>query len=93
MKDKIIYLQNICKSFKRAESSDLLVLENINFEIAENEIVAMLGKSGSGKSTLLRIIAGLIRPTNGDVFYRGKNVNGPVPGISMVFQNFALLPC
>lgn len=58
----------------------------------ENEIVALLGKSGAGKSTLMRMIAGLIKPSSGQVNYRGQTVTEPVQGIAMVFQNFALLP-
>src|SRR5579872_6929626 len=88
----IIEVINVCKSFPKSVSQDLLVLEDINFRMNEGEIVAILGKSGSGKSTLLRIIAGLVEPTQGNVYYRGKPVGGPVRGISMVFQNFALLP-
>ncbi|MBI5448187.1 MAG: nitrate/sulfonate/bicarbonate ABC transporter ATP-binding protein [Gammaproteobacteria bacterium] len=88
----IVDLQSINKSFKKAEHQELLVLDNVNFKLHEGEIVALLGKSGSGKSTLLRIIAGLIPPTAGRVFYRNKPVKGPVYGMAMVFQNFALLP-
>jgi NitT/TauT family transport system ATP-binding protein len=88
----IIEIVNVEKSFKTGDHQDLLVLNDINFRMYEGEIVAILGKSGSGKSTLLRIIAGLMQPSKGDVFYRGKSVYGPVRGISMVFQNFALLP-
>jgi NitT/TauT family transport system ATP-binding protein len=80
------------KSFKKGERQLLQVLQDVNFTMNEGEIVAILGKSGSGKSTLLRIIAGLVVPTAGKVFYRGRAVYGPVRGISMVFQNFALLP-
>src|SRR3990167_11303031 len=58
----------------------------------EGEIIAILGKSGSGKSTLLRILAVLVAPSEGELLYRGKPVKGPVRGISMVFQHFALLP-
>ncbi len=52
----------------------------------------LLGKSGSGKSTLLRIIAGLVRPSDGEVLFHNQPIFHPVPGLTMVFQNFALLP-
>lgn len=92
MSDTIITIEHLTKSFKKAASQDLLVLEEVNFKLYEGEIVALLGKSGSGKSTLLRIIAGLISPSSGSVTYRGNPVKGPVPGIAMVFQSFALMP-
>jgi len=89
----LITIRNVCKSFKRDSSSqDMLVLDSIHFRMQPGEIVTLLGKSGSGKSTLLRIIAGLIAPSSGEVFYRGRPVTGPAKGIAMVFQNFALLP-
>src|SRR5882757_815329 len=91
-KKTIINVQNVSKSFKKAEQQELLVLDKINFQLYKGEIVAILGKSGSGKSTLLRIIAGLIQPTSGKVSYRGKTVTSPAQGMAMVFQNFALLP-
>ena len=92
MPTPIIELKNVKKSFPKAEHQDLVVLEEVNFALNEGEIVAILGKSGSGKSTLLRIIAGLIKPSLGEVLYRGKPVHGPVDGVAMVFQSFALLP-
>lgn len=92
MSNELLRLDKIQKSFKTAEGQDLLVLENIHFSLKENEIVALLGKSGSGKSTLLRIIAGLIKPTEGTARYQDQPITRPVQGISMVFQNFALLP-
>ena len=92
MSETIIDIEHLMKSFKKKGSQDLLVLEDVNFHLKEGEIVALLGKSGSGKSTLLRIIAGLIAPTKGQVKYRGKDVKGPVAGIAMVFQSFALMP-
>lgn len=85
-------VENIKKSFKSSEGQELLVINNISFQMKENEIIAILGKSGSGKSTLLRIITGLVKPTDGQVTYRGKKVNKPVKEIAMVFQSFALLP-
>ncbi|HHX6213939.1 TPA: AAA-associated domain-containing protein [Legionella pneumophila] len=92
MPETIINIENLSKSFKKAPSQHLLVLEDVNFKLQEGEIVALLGKSGSGKSTLLRIIAGLIAPSSGTVIYRGKPVTRPVEGIAMVFQSFALMP-
>ncbi|MBI2784866.1 MAG: nitrate/sulfonate/bicarbonate ABC transporter ATP-binding protein [Legionella longbeachae] len=92
MSETIIAIENLRKSFKKAAEQNLLVLEDVNFQLQEGEIVALLGKSGSGKSTLLRIIAGLIAPTSGTVKYRGKSVTRPVDGIAMVFQSFALMP-
>src|SRR3990167_371291 len=88
----IIEVRDIKKSFKKNDRQYHLVLEGLSFTLNKGEIVALLGKSGSGKSTLLRIIAGLIKPTEGQVFYRGQLVVGPVKGLSMVFQNFALMP-
>ena len=88
----IIEIVNVQKSFKTGDKQELLVLENINLKVNEGEIIAILGKSGSGKSTLLRIIAGLIQPSDGQVYYRGQVVHGPMRGIAMVFQTFALMP-
>lgn len=88
----LIEVIDVKKSYQTGDKQELLVLEDVNFRMNEGEIVAILGKSGSGKSTLLRILAGLVHPTSGSVIYRGKSVHSPVRGISMVFQNFALLP-
>jgi NitT/TauT family transport system ATP-binding protein len=88
----LVELKNVAKSFKSADGTQRSVLEGVDFHLAEGEIVALLGQSGSGKSTLLRIMAGLIGVDGGTVQYRGKPLFGPVQGISMVFQSFALFP-
>ncbi len=90
--DALIKLETIRKSFPKPDKQELLVLEDIDLNLHEGEIVALLGKSGSGKSTLLRIIAGLVEPSSGMLKYKNKPVRGPVQGISMVFQHFALMP-
>lgn len=92
MTESIIATHQLSKAFRKAATQQLLVLDDIHFELKAGEIVALLGKSGSGKSTLLRIIAGLIPPSSGHVTYRGKPVTEPVPGIAMIFQSFALMP-
>jgi NitT/TauT family transport system ATP-binding protein len=88
----LIDLNNVAKSFKAADGSARMVLDKVNFQLKEGEIVALLGKSGSGKSTMLRIMAGLIPADHGEMTYRDKAIFGPVAGIAMVFQSFALFP-
>ncbi len=88
----LIELQGVAKSFSAADGSARTVLTSVDFELADGEIVALLGKSGSGKSTLLRIIAGLIPADHGRAAYRQQPIHRPVAGIAMVFQSFALFP-
>ncbi|MCX5773895.1 MAG: nitrate/sulfonate/bicarbonate ABC transporter ATP-binding protein [Fusobacteria bacterium] len=78
--------------FETKEGGQLPVLSEINLGIKEGEFVSLLGPSGSGKSTLLRIMAGLIKPSSGTVAYLGERIEGINPGVSMVFQSFALFP-
>jgi NitT/TauT family transport system ATP-binding protein len=79
-------------SFPRADGAEHLVLDNVELTLVQGQIVGLLGRTGSGKSTLLRLIAGLAPPSGGTVTYLGQPVNGPAPGIAMVFQSFALFP-
>ncbi len=88
----LIEAEHVSKSFPSADGSTLHVLDDVSVTLHEGEVVALLGKSGSGKSTLLRTLAGLIPPSEGEVRYRGKRLNGANPGTAMVFQSFALMP-
>jgi ABC-type Fe3+/spermidine/putrescine transport system ATPase subunit len=71
------------------------VLENISFEVAEGEVLVLLGASGSGKTTILRIIAGLEQPYTGKVVLHGRDVT-ELParerGVGVIFQSYALFP-
>jgi ABC-type Fe3+/spermidine/putrescine transport system ATPase subunit len=71
------------------------VLEDIHFDVAEGEILVLLGASGSGKTTILRIIAGLEQPYTGRVILHGKDVT-ELParerGVGVIFQSYALFP-
>jgi NitT/TauT family transport system ATP-binding protein len=74
------------------EKEPLPVLVDVSLTASRDELVAITGPSGCGKSTLLRIIAGLIKPTSGRVLVLDSEVTEPRADISMVFQNFVLLP-
>jgi NitT/TauT family transport system ATP-binding protein len=88
----IIDMRKVCMAFAKASGELLPVLADIDATLPEGEILGLLGRSGSGKSTLLRIAGGLIKPTSGEVLYRGKPLAGPAEGIAVVFQTFALYP-
>jgi NitT/TauT family transport system ATP-binding protein len=89
---ELLNVEHVRRTFPRGGGEDLLVLEDVNLNLREGEIVGLLGRSGSGKSTLLRLIAGLARPQGGNLSYMGAPILGPVQGVAMVFQGFALFP-
>ena len=71
------------------------VLKDLNLDIHDGEFIVLLGSSGCGKSTLLNCIAGLLEPTEGQIFIKDRNVTWEEPkdrGIGMVFQSYALYP-
>ncbi len=78
----MLKLDNIKKVYGSLE-----VLDIPSWEVARGESVALLGANATGKTTLLEIIAGLIQPTSGTVFYEGKPVHQPVGDIGLVLQN------
>src|SRR6266566_8576572 len=91
-KDLLCEARHVSHDFTMPNGKPLRVLEDISVGVARNEVVALLGPSGSGKSTILRILAGLIKPSEGEVRYRGQRVEGLTPGVGIVFQSFALYP-
>jgi NitT/TauT family transport system ATP-binding protein len=62
-------------------------LQGLNFEVAAEEFVGIIGPSGCGKSTLLSLVAGLLRPTNGEVLVGGRPVTGPSPRVGYMLQH------
>ncbi len=79
--------RNISKTYGEVEA-----LRNLTLEFPCGQLTSLLGPSGCGKTTLLKIIAGLLKPTSGNVEVNGKPVDGPGPDRAFVFQDFALLP-
>jgi NitT/TauT family transport system ATP-binding protein len=67
-------------------------LRDVSIAFPEGELSTLLGPSGCGKTTLLKIIAGLIPHDGGEVWVKGRKVDGPGPERAFVFQDFALLP-
>ena len=86
--DNIVEVRNITKFY----GSDIHALDSINLSFPTGQMTTLLGPSGCGKTTLLKIIAGLLEPTEGEVYINGQPVSGPGPERAFVFQDFALLP-
>lgn len=87
-----LVIENLVKSFPKADGTENVVLKDINLTIGSKEYVSVIGHSGCGKSTMLRIIAGLETPSSGLVTLEGKRITKPGVDRMMVFQNYALLP-
>lgn len=85
-------IENLSRVFTSAKGQTTQALTPVNFEVRENDFVTILGPSGCGKSTLLRIVAGLDRPTTGQVLLDGAPVQGPGADRGMVFQSYTLFP-
>jgi putative ABC transport system ATP-binding protein len=100
MKKPMIKLERISKSYQRPGEGELKVLQEVDFEVAEGEFVAIVGPSGSGKSTLMNILGLLDTADSGDYELAGKNVSSMSATelaktrnstIGFVFQQFHLL--
>ncbi len=96
----MLILKNISKTYKNKKYGNTKALENVSLTIEKNDFVAVLGKTGAGKSTLLKILSLLIRPSEGEIIYNGKNINDLKEHqiadirkneIGMIAQEFALI--
>jgi NitT/TauT family transport system ATP-binding protein len=85
-----IITRGLAKTFQRGAVTTI-ALEAIDLTVVRGEFVAIVGPSGCGKSTLLRLIAGLLRPSAGEVMTNGHAVVRPVTDIGIVFQSPVLL--
>ena len=97
--NNLIRLVDIVKSYK-TQAGDFLALKNINLAIDRQEFIAVIGKSGSGKSTLINMIAGIDRPTKGEIYFEGQPIHKLSESemavwrgknLGVVFQFFQLL--
>jgi spermidine/putrescine ABC transporter ATP-binding subunit len=91
MADAIVSLRNVSKTFP----GGIKAVDDVSFDIAQNEFFALLGPSGCGKTTLLRMISGLEAPTAGQIVIGGENMALTPPNkrpTNMVFQSYAVFP-
>ncbi|MFO0994713.1 MAG: ABC transporter ATP-binding protein [Hyphomicrobiales bacterium] len=91
MTDTIVSIRNVTKSFP----GGVKAVDNVSFDIAQNEFFALLGPSGCGKTTLLRMISGLETPTGGEIIIGGEDMALTPPNkrpTNMVFQSYAVFP-
>lgn len=80
---------------KKVFPNGTVAVEDFSLEVERGEFIALLGPSGCGKTTTLRMIGGFDDPTSGDIFLKGKRVNGIPPerrNTNLIFQNYALFP-
>jgi ABC-type nitrate/sulfonate/bicarbonate transport system, ATPase component len=90
-----LQVRNLSKKFKATSSKNaeyVTAIDNINLTINDGEFVSIVGPSGCGKSTLLNILAGLDKPTEGEIILNGHQIDGTGPDRIIVFQENALFP-
>jgi NitT/TauT family transport system ATP-binding protein len=85
-----IELRNISLQYESAENS-VTALQDVSFGVEASEFVCVVGQSGCGKTTMLNIVAGFLKPTQGEILISGKTVTGKGLDRGIVFQDFAQL--
>lgn len=100
----MITIQNLNHTFKigkKGQEKEVPVLRNVNIDVKQGEVVAILGKSGSGKSTLLNLMAGFMSPDSGSIQINGTELVGKnetekaqfrLNNYGFIFQSFQLMP-
>lgn len=88
---KMLSLKNVNKEFVSHKQS-LAALQDINIDIPQGQFICFLGPSGCGKSTLIHLIAGLDKPTTGEILVDGRPVTAPAADRVVMFQEAALFP-
>jgi len=85
-------VENVSLRYRTPEGGTFSALENVSFEVPDQQFAVIVGPSGCGKSSLLYLTAGLAEPTEGDIYVGGQLVDGPGADRGMVFQSYTLFP-
>jgi ABC-type nitrate/sulfonate/bicarbonate transport system ATPase subunit/ABC-type amino acid transport substrate-binding protein len=88
----MLKINNLSKSFTHSDKSIVKAIDNISVEIKEGEFVVFVGPSGCGKTTILKLIAGLEKPTKGNIFLNKEEIISASNERGLIFQDFALFP-
>ena len=86
---QVISVRNLCFSYQH---SSQLILSSINLEVISGEFICFLGQSGCGKSTLLRLLAGLEKPSSGEILLHSQRIKSAGLDRGVVFQDYGLFP-
>jgi NitT/TauT family transport system ATP-binding protein len=85
-------VDNVSLRYQTPAGSTFTALEQVSFEVPDQQFAVLVGPSGCGKSSLLYLTAGLAEPTSGEIYVGGKQVDGPGADRGMVFQGYTLFP-
>ena len=84
----MLEVKRLAKTYGTGRGATVAIAD-VSLGVADREFVCIVGPSGGGKTTLLKCIAGLLRPTGGEVFLRGKRVTEPPEELALVFQEYS----
>ena len=87
-----ISLQNVFRNYASEKGGRVVALEDISLDVRTGEFLCIVGPSGCGKSTLLHLIAGLDKPSAGEILLNGHRVSSPGPDRILIFQDHGLFP-
>lgn len=88
----ILRLASVSKSYHTIDGTVVTAVARADLDVAPGEFVSIVGASGCGKTTLLNMVAGLIRPSGGEILFQGEPVTGPSSGMGLIFQRPVLMP-
>ena len=84
----MLEVRALAKQFQPLSGPPVTALGDVTFRVEAGQFVSVVGPSGCGKSTLLQCLAGLLRPTSGQVLFDGREVTGPPEGLILLFQEY-----